>query len=373
MSALVADPATNCPPGWVPMAARGIRLHVSPQCGIVAGFVVEDQQRLISMMHKAPWVGSDLALPAGAPPHQAHLQGDFFCAPFSDASADAAPLHGWPANGGWQLSPGADGKTLKGRLDRRVMGASVAKELSVTDDHPFLYQRHGFTGGRGAIAVANHAMVSLPNGGHLRFSAKRWFETPANAPETDPSRGRSALRYPAKSTDPRQFPGTDGAMVDLTRYPFGPAHEDFVIGVEAAASPLGWTAVSRPMEGDLYLSLRNPRRLPMTMLWHSNGGRDYAPWLGRHRGCLGIEEGIALPLLDLTRNDDPDIFARSGQDSALNLIPDGKTEVRHITGCIAWPTGEPVRDIWLEDDGLVICGEQGARRTLPIHGDFLDL
>ena len=371
MSASGADQSPIPSASPLHIAAQGIGFRFAPKYGIVSGFVIEDQGRQISMMHKAPWAGSGIDLPSGAPPHQADLEGDFFCAPFSDASTDSAALHGWPANGLWQVSAGTDAGTLHSTLNHTVMGATVLKELSLSDGHPFLYQRHSFAGGQGAIAVANHAMVSLPHGGLLRFSPKRWFETPETAPETDPTRGRSSLRYPARSADPRRFPAADGRTVDLTRYPFGPAHEDFVIAVESAQSPLGWTAVTRPNEGDLYLSLRNPQRLAMTMLWQSNGGRDYAPWNGRHTGCLGVEEGIALPLLDISLRDDRNFLAKSGQDSALVLAPDTTTDVRHITGCIAWPTGEAVQDIWLADNELMVLGEQGAKRSLPIRGDFL--
>ncbi len=254
-------------------------------------------------------------------------------------------------------------------LDQKVMGATVTKELSLTDNHPFLYQRHIFTGGQGAISAANHAMIALPNGGLLRFSAKRWFETPQTAPETDPSRGRSILHYPARSSDPRHFPAAAGGTIDLTQYPFGPAHEDFVIALEAPDSPLGWTAVSRPIERDLYISLRNPSHLPMTMLWHSNGGRDYAPWLGRHTGCLGVEEGVAPRLLNLP----DDILTQAGQDHALVLAPNSTVETRHITGCIHWPTGEAVDDIQLKNDHLLITGAGRAHRALPIDAGFLRL
>jgi hypothetical protein len=371
MSASGADITTAT--SLVRIAARGISFNFAPHCGIISAFKIDDQGCQISMMHRAPWVGSGTTLPEGAPPHQAHLEGDFFCAPFSDASADNAPLHGWPANGFWQVSPNSDAKTLHCTLDHTVMGAKVAKELSLTDNHPFLYQCHSFIGGQGAISTANHAMISLPNGGHLRFSPKRWFETPEAAPETDPARGRSALRYPARSVDPRQFPGANGTTTDLTQYPFGPAHEDFVIGLESTNSPLGWTAVTRPQERDLYLSLRHPQRLPMTMLWHSNGGRDYPPWNGKHTACLGVEEGVALPLLDITARENPDIFATSGQASALVLAPYTTADVRHITGCIAWPTGEAVKDVILSGDRLTVIGDKGAKRVLPIRGDFLGL
>lgn len=47
------------------------------------------------------------------------------------------------------------------------------------------------------------------------------------------------LFYPARSPRSQQFPGAHGGVVDLTRYPFGPAHEDFVIALETANRPLG--------------------------------------------------------------------------------------------------------------------------------------
>ena len=370
MSASDADQRQGTP---LPIVARGASFNFDPNCGIVSDFATQDQGRRISMMHKAPWVGTNITLPPGAPPHQSRLEGDFFCAPFSDASVDGAPLHGWPANGFWKILPQSNGKSLRCTLDHSVMGATLEKHLSLCDDHPFLYQSHSFRGGQGAISTANHAMISLPNGGHLRFSPKRWFETPASAPEDDPTRGRSSLRYPARSADPHKFPAAGGSTIDLTHFPYGPAHEEFVIAVEDPDSPLGWTAISRPVEGDLYISLRHPKRLPMTMLWHSNGGRDYAPWCGRHIGCLGIEEGIAMPLLDITSREDPEIFAHSGQASALVLSPNSTAVVRHVTGCIAWPTGEAVQEILLSGDALSVLGEQGAKRVVPIRGDFLGL
>ena len=347
-------------------AAKGISFTFEPLFGMVADFQVEDQGRRISMMHKAPWVEADIDLPTGAPPHQVRLQGDFFCAPFSDASADGAPLHGWPANSLWQVTEDHATNTLKAMLDRKVMGASVTKELTLVDGHPFLYQSHIFTGGQGNISAANHAMLSLPKGGRLRFSHKSRFQTPETAPEPDPARGRSSLRYPAHCADPRSFPADGGGVIDVTRYPFGPAHEDFVVAIEAEESPLGWTAVTRPDEGDLYLSLRHPRKLPMTMLWHSNGGRDYAPWNSSHLGCLGIEDGIAWPLL---KGEVPG----KTQAAALTLAPSGQVEMRHITGCLSWPAGEPVRDVVLSDDTLTVIGENGANRAVPILGTFLGL
>ncbi|MBT8418164.1 MAG: hypothetical protein KJO42_12045, partial [Silicimonas sp.] len=232
--------------------------------------------------------------------------------------------------------------------------------------HPFVYQRHTFHGGQGRVTVSNHANVSVANGALIRTSPKLRWETPNTPQESDPEMGRSGLIYPAQSDDPADFPGI-GGPVDLTTYPWNPRHEDFVVGIEATGHALGWVAVTRPVEGDVYLSLRNPRQLPMSMFWHSNGGRDYAPWSGRHFGCLGVEEGAAAHMLGLSGEA---VLAGPG---ALSLDPEGQAEVRHVIGAITWPSGEAVEDVRINAGHLLVRGEGGAERSVPFDPGFLHL
>jgi hypothetical protein len=345
--------------------ATGIGFDFLPRGGVLDALSVTDAGQVIAPLHRAPWAESEV--PSDAPPHQAWLAGDFLAAPMG---ASDQGLHGLPANGDWQVVPSAPG-TLRAILKGQVQGSTVVKELSVTDGHPFVYQRHLFIGGTGALPVANHAMVSVPNGAKLSFSRKRWWETPVAPLET--TRGRSCLAYPRRSEDAAEFPGADGGMINLYRYPWGEAHEDFVAGIEDPASRLGWTAVVRPKEGDLYLSLRNPAALPMTMLWQSNGGRDYAPWNSRHRGCLGVEEGAALSMLGLSSRETPDPLTAAGQPGLVTLDPQGTVEVRHIIGAIAWPGGQSVAGVMLEGDVLTITGDWGAERKVQLRGGWLGI
>ena len=335
------------------IAAQGITLSFDPSLGIIERFEAGG----IAPLHRAPWVGHD-QMPAGADPHLARLGGDFFCAPFAGREG-TSPAHGWPANSAWQAK--ASAKWLTARLDRRVFGARVTKTLTLRDAHPFVYQSHVFEGGAGEIAVANHACVSLPCGGIIRTSPKRWWETPKEALEPDPSRGRSALSYPARG-DADAFPSIDGDR-DITRFPWAPAHEDFVSGLEAPGHGLGWTAVTRLGQGDVFLSLRNATRLPMTMLWHSHGGRDYAPWSGRHRDCLGVEEGAARHMLGLS--DDRDLTA----PGAITL--GARVDIRHIIGAVPWPGESPVMDVVAAPDTITLSDAQGKRVTVPCDTGFL--
>ncbi len=347
------------------IAAQGITARFAADLGRLDAFVIDDAGRRVAPLHRAPWVGTSEAMPDDAAPLMAGLGGDFFCAPFAASEGDS-PLHGWPANVPWNIALAAPDR-IRAICARPVFGATLIKELAVQDAHPFVYQRHVFVGGRGRVSAANHGNVSVPNGAYIRSSAKRHWETPATPQESDPALGRSYLACPARSRDATAFPTAAGGTADLTTYPWFDRSEDFVIGIEAPDSPLGWTAVTRPAEGDLYLSLRHPRHVPMTMLWHSNGGRDYAPWSGRHTGCLGVEEGAADHMLG------PSTEADLAGPGALSLRPFGSVEMRHVTGAIAWPSGAPVADVRVATEGLIIEGADGTRRNLPFLNDFLGL
>jgi hypothetical protein len=355
----------------IPVSATGITFTFDPLGGFLRDLRVTDAGRTLAPLHTAPWVTSDEDL-SGIPLHLARLAGDFFCAPFAREDG-ASTMHGWTANGHWtiQSAPG-----LRAVLDHAVLGATVVKSLILHDNHPFVYQRHSFIGGNGHVSAANHAMVTLPGGGLLRFSPKRWFENAPTPPEPDPARGRSALRYPARVTDPRHFPRADGTSADLTTYPWTPhtadgGFEDFAVGVEATGHALGWTAVTRLGAGDLYLSLRRAQDLPMTMLWHSDKGRDYAPWNSRHSACLGVEEGAAPYMLGVGAAETPDPLTAAGQQTGLHLSPHGTAEARHVIGCVSWPTGEPVLALTPGPDTLTITGEGGTTRTVPFATSFL--
>ena len=218
------------------------------------------------------------------------------------------------------------------------MGARVLKELTLRDDHPFLYQRHIFEGGAGALPVANHAMVSLPQGGLLSFSPKRWAETPTIALESNRRAAAACCAIPRGPRTPK-IPRADGGTVDLTTYPIDDGHEDFAVLVEVPDTAFAWSAVVRPSEGDLALMLKNPTLLPLTMLWFSNGGRFYAPWNGRHKNVLGVEDGCTWSLYGHAASIAPNEMNAIGIPTSISLDPQGRVDVRHVIGAVPTPPG----------------------------------
>lgn len=356
--------------------ANGIRVEVDLDIGQLSKIVIERDGRAAAPFHRAPWSDEPGPVPGTKDaPHLARISGDFFCAPFGMSDLELAPPHGWPANAPWQPigATSVDGGiTATFVLDRPVMGALVLKEVTLRDGHPFLYQRHIFENGSGDISVANHAMVSLPRGGRLSFSPKRWVETPEAALETDPARGRSLLAYPAKFADLSAFPLADGGKADLTTYPFGDRHEDFAMLVEAEGSALGWSAVLRPRDGDLALMLKDAARLPATMLWFSNGGRLYPPWNGRHRHVLGVEDACAWSLYGHKASISPNPLNVLGIPTAVHLDPNGRVDVRHVIGAVPVPRGfQQVCDVRQGDGVVVVEDAAGTTLTLPFDAGFL--
>lgn len=359
------------------LSAQGITATLDLDVGIVESLIVGRDGRSVAPLHRAPWIddAEPLAGTAGAAPHLARLAGDFFCAPFGKADVEEAPTHGWPANAAWMPVGGeslGDGVRATFRLGRPVMGATLFKELTLRDGHPFLYQRHVFEGGTGAVSVAHHPMVRLPSGGRLTFSPKRWAETPDVPLETDPARGHAVLAYPGHTTDLSRFPLADGGSVDLTNYPIAQDHEDFAMLVEAEGAALGWTAVLRPEEGDLSLMLKNPADLPVTMLWFSNGGRFYAPWNGRHRDVIGVEDACAFSAYGHAASAAPNRLNEAGIATVLQLDPAGRAEVRHVLGVLPVPGGfGAVANIDTQPGRLDVADLAGTRLSLPFDADFL--
>lgn len=357
----------------ITIEAKGISVTVDLTVGHLAEIVVDIGGRRLKPLHRAPWIDElPEALPQDLPAGTARLSGDFLCAPFSRSDVEAAPLHGWPANSPWDVVD--SGATIDGwlavlRLRRLVMGATVDKILTLRDGHPFLYQEHVFSGGSGAISVAHHPMTVMKDAGRLAFSPKRFAATPDDPLEPDPARGRFLFAYPSRSTDLTRFPAAGGGTLDLTDYRMDQSREDFVTLVEADHGGPGWTALARQAEADLVLVLKNPAELPVTMLWVSNGGRDYAPWSGRHRGVLGIEDGRTA--LGHAASLGDNWLKREGVATAFALGEGRSVSFRHVIGALPLSGSEPPRDIATAQGHMRIAAADGTLRDVAFDSDFL--
>ena len=330
-------------------SAAGIEVAFDASVGMIRDLAVTVHGRRVSPFARAPWRDlplGDSRFPAGMAPHLARLSGDFFCAPFSTDDIEGAPGHGKTANTCWKLEGQTRSDTallVRFELCDTIAGLSVSKSLLLVDGDPFLYQQHVLSGADADIPVAHHTMVDASGGLDLSTSRKAFAETPPVPLEPDPSLGRSLLAYPARSTDLAAFPLADGSVASLLEYPIGECHEDFVMLVDEERSPhtLGWAIAYRRSLADAVILAKPADLLPETMLWFSNRGRDYAPWLGEHADVLGIEEACSLSLRGWSASIAPNPLSEAGISTAIHV---GKARPAVISYAMGAVPGRAVQE-----------------------------
>lgn len=346
---------------WLSISGAHGEAAIDPAVGNIRRLSLRSAGRTIEPLHTAPWVGQpDAGGIADMPPVDRNLAGDFLCAPFGLADVEPSPPHGWSANSAWSLRRhGSDRMTLG--LVRAVMGATIVKTLRLGRRAPLLFQRHLITGGAGGLTVAHHPMVRLAGRASLCLSPKRLAIAPDEALEP----GRNHLAIGATSADLHGFPAAGGGCVDLCDLPIATGCEDFVTLVEAEGTGMGWSAVIREHEDDILFFVKDPEVLPVTMIWHSNGGRDRAPWNGRHTGVVGLEDGCAAGAAGHGASLRPNPVQACGVPTFLEL--GGTHRITHVTGAIARPPGwTRLTGMSLGDAGLVLRDAGGRERTLPL-------
>ncbi|HEX2852196.1 MAG TPA: hypothetical protein VHO24_03080 [Opitutaceae bacterium] len=328
----------------------------------------------------APWAHEKLS--ADTPPLLQALRGDFFCAPFGGNGTswrgEKHPPHGEPANANWALVAATrehDASSLHLRLVTQVRRGTIDKRLTLQPGHSAIYCEHTLIGFRGPMSIGTHPCLRVPGPeGSARVSAGGWewgqvlpvpFENPAAG-------GYSALRSGAKFRSLSSVPRANGGNADLSRYPAREGFEDLVMLMGKSGRSLGWSAVTFPRERWVFLQLKNPEVLRHTVLWHSNGGRHYAPWNGRHRGVLGLEETTSYFHLGLAESARSNAVNRAGYPTSVKLSPKKPLRVAHIFAVAAIPRGfDIVADVRAAPGGIAITSASGRSTAIPLDVEFL--
>jgi hypothetical protein len=349
------------------------RVVVDTEVGHLRKLELTTDGRTIAPLHTGPWVNDEpIDRNAKLAPAEQALSGDFLCTPFCANDVLGGPIHGATANDPWRLAADrVNGVTAEASfvLSTQLMGATVKKTLQFRANEPFLYITHSFTGGSGHVPSGHHAMIRATGTAALSYSPKLKLMTPPGPPEGDPSRGRSLLRYPSESTD-LTVPFADGRVTNVLTYPIAEKHEDIVVLVEAPGHDLGWTAAVRDAEDDIVLLIKDARVFPCTTLWMSNGGRDYAPWSGRHTRVLGLEDTRSFGVGGHRASIEPNWMSDGGIPTAFDL---GASPVlRYAIGAIPRPAGwTRIENLKADDGGLVLRDVSGATMALPFATGWL--
>lgn len=332
----------------------------------------------------APWAEDGRARPGGV---LRMLRGDFFCMPFGAGAwrGENPPLHGETATARWRLdslTTDHHGAHLCASLAVSSRPGRVTKEIFLRAGETNLYCRHTLSGFRGPMTFGHHATLAFApehGEGRLSLSPRRLGQVHPAPFENPAAGGYHALKLGATFRDLRRAPLAAGGHTDLSRYPAREGFEDIVLlgapppAPDVACAP-GWAAVVFPRARQLWFALKDPRLLPSTVLWLSNGGRHYAPWNGRHRRVLGVEDVVCGLPLDLAASLRPGPFTRAGIPTVRRLDPRRPLRVPYIMGVAALPAGfDAVRRIRFARDHVVFHARSGRRAEHPVDLSFLGL
>jgi hypothetical protein len=157
----------------------------------------------------------------------------------------------------------------------------------------------------------------------------------------------------------------------VSQFPAHDGFDDLVMVSSTTDEALAWSTVTVATHGYLWFSLRDPRVLASTILWQSHGGRHYAPWSGRHRRVLGVEDVTSYFHFGLAESAGPNPLSAAGVSTAVSLRPNKTFAVNYVMGVAALPRRfDRVKKIEFQGDHIRITPESGTVIEHPIDLTF---
>ncbi len=359
-------------PSWR-VSSEAAEAYISIQGGMVtADFTLGD--RIVSPYYTLPWWNEEGA--ADLDNLSQLLRGDFFCMPFgADVQDDGSILyHGKPAHGFWMLKEKISDSTVVLELDTDK--GSIEKHIRLDGENSLIYQHHIISGITDRTPMGYHPMLKLPReegSGMVKLSGFAKGFTTRELIEDSVNGGYSRIKPGLEIEDVTAVPCVDGSTLDLTRYPHATGFEEIVMFISNPEDDFAYSCVAIPSEGYLYFQLKNPAKLRSTIMWMSNGGRHYAPWNGRVKGLLGLEEITAFFHYGKEDSVKENFLTKLGYPTCVELKSEESLSVPLISG---------VTEIGIDysgvsgiekhgNDSIVIIGNQGERNIIKCDLSYL--
>jgi hypothetical protein len=334
-------------------------------------------RRWITPFDLAPW--AEEKLPEGLPPLLHSMRGDFFCMPFGANETawrgEKHPPHGETTNAMWKHES-SSATAHHFSLQTKVRRGRVDKFVELVPGQTAVYQRHIISGMSGPMPLGHHAILNVDAEGGGRISTSKFrFGRVMPTPFEDAAKGGySCLKVGATFTALNRVPRADGGVADLSTYPARGGYEDLVLMASDEKLPWAWTALTVPSQKYVWFALKDPRVLRSSVFWISNGGRHYAPWNGRHRNAIGLEEVTANFAYGLADSAKPNALNKRGVPTTLTLSPKKPLVVNYIMAVTEIPAGfDIVKSITATKDGqgVELTAKSGRKASAAVNVPFL--
>ena len=367
-------------PSWK-LASDAVEAWITKRGGHLAPVKFRTSKGDIQPFAIAPWAEEPLA--DDTPDLLKTLRGDFFCAPFGGNGTpwrgEQHPPHGETASCNWTTpnvsNPEPGRHVLTAEMKTTVRPGRATKRIELRDGETNLYLRHTLEGMTGPMSLGHHAILQCPpteGAGRISLSPYHRGQV-CPLPFEDPvAGGYSALKTGAKFTNLDTVERADGEFTDVSRYPAREGFEDLVmVRTKPRAEPV-WSTVAFPEQGYLWFSLRDVQVLNSTVLWMSNGGRHYAPWNGRHRNVLGVEDVTSYFHFGLAESTGANPHSGKGAPTTLKLSRRSPIVVNYIMGIVPIATDfDRVKKIRFAPGLIILRADSGAKVEHKVDWDFL--
>jgi hypothetical protein len=249
----------------------------------------------------------------------------------------------------------------------------VTKTLSIKEGQRAVYQEHRIEGLQGRYNFGHHAILQFPEKGgpyHVNTSPFHYGSVKP-VPFSDPlAREYGALKTGGRFAGLDKVPLANGGHTSLQEYPARQGFEDLIM-LASRPGDFAWTAAT--LDGYVWISLKDPRTLPNTLFWLSNGGRHGAPWSGRHLRRLGLEEvcGHFSDGLEMSKKN---LLKAQGVTTSLAFKAKEAKSIRVIH--LVHPVGNGFGRVEKIDRGengthITLTGSQGRTARVPVDWAFL--
>lgn len=362
---------------WVLETAE-IEAAVTRQAGHLAPVRFRLGNRKVEPYAIAPWTGENLG--PGMPEVLRVMRGDFFCMPFGGNETpfrgENHPPHGVTANAEWTFEEGSLHR-LHLSMNSSIRKGRVDKLIEILPGQSAIYSRHTISGMEGPMCFGHHPILRIAEGSVGRVSTSPFrFGQVAPEPFEDPAHGGYfSLKPGGRFTSLSQVPCVNAQWTDLSVYPSREGYEDLVMMVSATSNlPFAWTALVIPEENYVWLSLKDPAVLKSTVIWMSNGGRHYAPWNGRHRRTIGLEEVTSYFHYGLAESAGSNPLRATGIETQVELKADSTLTINYIMAVAEIPPGfDIVKSIDASPDSqsVILTSESGEVVTTQVNLPFI--
>jgi hypothetical protein len=351
------------------LKGRDVELWLTRRGGHMAPVRFRVGKRWVEPYALAPWrpdgIGEEF------PPVLKVLRGDYLCLPFGE-SKGIRYGHGETANEAWEPVESSDARLVVEMKVKRP-SCTVRKTLSIREGHRAVYQEHRIEGLQGRFNFGHHAILKFPETGgpyHVNVSPFKFGRVKPDAFSNPLAREYGALKTGARFKDLGKVPLANGGTADLRAYPARRGFEDLIL-VASRPGDFAWTAAT--LDGYVWLSLKDPRVLPSTMFWMTNGGRHAEPWNGRHLGRLGLEE-VCSHYSDGLETARKDLLKAQGVPTTMAFTAKEPKSIRsiHVVHAVPKAFGR-VEKVERDPDGghVVATGSGGTRVRIPVDWGFL--